>query len=193
MKENIAASQTSTQPSALQSPPPTLDSPHSSDDQVEVEEVDTEPSNSQERTTKGKGKGKSSSQDTTTDELVATLAPLQQQQQQNERLQRQVRSALEPTTLPPASMLLGSMVDSRVHVDLLHRLYADCMSLLVRYMDQTTAMTSTASPPVIQPQHMLPPQTLPHLEPQQVGFQPIQNPFGVKSTFGEYWTIVNLI
>ena len=79
MKEKIAASQTFTQPSASQSPPPTLDSPHSSDDQVEVEEVDTEPSTSQERTTKGKGKGKgkSSSQDTTTDELVATL---QQQQ-----------------------------------------------------------------------------------------------------------------
>ncbi|CAL8370622.1 unnamed protein product [Boreogadus saida] len=179
LKEKIAASQ----PSATVSRAP-RSSDGSSDEGHMSEPMDTltqpepegdtgGPSTSTDRSTKGKGKGKGKT--TQPAGFLDLVAQLQEQQDANESLQRQVRSVLEPPVNISTSSMFGSfmasMVETRVRSNLQPQLYQECFALLMNFVDQSAQVTTPVPQPITQPM-------------PQTSFHPMQNLFNLDPRFG---------
>ena len=106
------------------------------------------------------------------------VAQLQEKQDANVSLQRQVRSVQEqPVNIPTSSMFgsfIASMVETRVRSHLQPCFYQECFALLMNFVDQPAQVTT----PV--PQPMPQPITQPM---QQTSFQLMQNPFNLDPRF----------
>ena len=174
LKEKMAASQPSATVSrAPRSSDGSSDEGHMSEPmdiltQLEPEGDTGGPSTSTDRSTKGKGKGKTT-QPTGFMDLVAQL---QEQQDANKSLQRQVRSVLEqPVNIPTSSMFgsfIASMVETRVRSHLQPHFYQECFALLMNLVDQPAQVTTPVPQPIMQPM----PQTSFHLLQNPLNHEP---------------------
>ncbi|CAL8255557.1 unnamed protein product [Gadus morhua 'NCC'] len=103
---------------------------------------------------------------------------LQEKQDANVSLQRQVRSVLEqPVNIPTSSMFgsfIASMVETRVRSHLQPCFYQECFALLMNFVDQPAQVTTPVPQPMPQPITQPMPQT---------SFQLMQNPFNLDPRF----------
>ncbi|CAL8292646.1 unnamed protein product [Arctogadus glacialis] len=178
LKEKIAASQPSATVSrAPRSSDGSSDEGHMSEPmdiltQPEPEGDTGGPSTSTDRSTKGKGKGKGKTTQPTG--VLDLVAQLQEQQDANESLQRQVRSVLEqPVNIPTSSMFgsfMASMVETRVRSHLQPQFYQECFALLMNFVDQPAQVNTPVPQPITQPM-------------PQTSFHPMQNPLNLDPRF----------
>ena len=176
LKEKMAASQPSATVSrAPRSSDGSSDEGHMSEPmdiltQPEPEGDTSGPLTSTDRSTKVRGKGKTTQPPC----FLDLVAQLQEQQDANESLQRQVRSVLEqPVNIPTSSMFgsfMASMVETRVRSHLQPQFYQECFALLMNYVDQPAQVTTPVPQPITQPM-------------PQTSFQLMQNPFNLDPRF----------
>ena len=178
LKEKMAASQPSATVSrAPRSSDGSSDEGHMSEPMDMLTQPEPEgdtggPSTSTDRSTKGKGKGKGKGKTTQPTGFLDFVAQLQEQQDANKSLQRQVRSVLEqPVNIPTSSMFgsfIASMVETRVRSHLQPRFYQECFALLMNFIDQPAQVTTPVPQPIMQPM----PQTSFHLLQNPLNHEP---------------------